>query len=356
MFSIIKQQLFRRFRESETKQHKLSYLFWECTTRCNLSCLHCGSDCSQNSSHTDMSAGDFLKALDTIKNPAPGFTVVLTGGEPLLRTDIEACGREIRKRDMRWSMVTNGILYTKERHISLLNAGMGALTISLDGLEKSHNWLRNTSAGFNRVVDAIGLAAGSQRLNFDVVTCVNQRNFGELAQIRELLIEKGVKAWRLFTIIPIGRAANNRELLLNNAQFVQLMDFIAESRKSQAIDVKFSCEGFVGKYEPKVRDSFFFCRAGINIGSILIDGSISACPNIDRSLAQGNIYTDNFYETWETKFQPFRNRSWTKTGKCASCSNYADCQGNGLHNWHGDKSQVLVCHNQKIENGLKIRI
>ncbi len=298
-----------------------------------------------------MPASDFLKALDTIKNPAPGFTVVFTGGEPLLRTDIEACGREIRKRGMRWSMVTNGLLYTKERHISLLNAGMGALTISLDGLQELHNWLRNTSAGFNRVVDAIGLAAGSPRLNFDVVTCVNQRNFGELAQIRELLIEKKVKAWRLFTIIPIGRAVNNRELSLTDAQFVELMDFIAESRKSKAIEVKFSCEGFVGKYEPKVRDSRFFCRAGINIGSILIDGSISACPNIDRSFAQGNIYTDNFYETWETKFQPFRNRSWTKTGKCASCSNYKDCQGNGFHNWHGDKQQVLVCHNEKIMNG-----
>jgi radical SAM enzyme (rSAM/lipoprotein system) len=352
MFSIIKKCLFRRFRESETKLHELSYLFWECTTRCNLHCLHCGSDCSQSSQFNDMPAEDFLKALYTIKNLSPGFTVVLTGGEPLLRDDIEACGREIRKRGMRWSMVTNGILYTKERHVSLLNAGMGALTISLDGLQESHNWLRNSLDGFTRVVNAIELAAGSQRLNFDVVTCVNQRNIGELAQIRELLIQKKVKAWRLFTIIPIGRAVNHSELSLTDAQFVQLMDFITESRKSKGIDVKFSCEGFVGKYEPKVRDSRFFCRAGINIGSILIDGSISACPNIDRSLAQGNIYTDNFYETWETKFQPFRNRSWTKTGTCATCSNYTDCLGNGLHNWHGDKQQVLVCHKEKIQIGL----
>jgi radical SAM enzyme (rSAM/lipoprotein system) len=303
-----------------------------------------------------MPVDDFLNALDTIKNPSPGFTVVLTGGEPLLRADIEVCGREIRKRGMRWSMVTNGILYTKERHIWLLNAGMGALTISLDGLEISHNWLRNTTSGFNRVVDAIELAASSPRLNFDVVTCVNQRNISELAQIRELLIQKKVKAWRLFTIIPIGRAVNHSELLLTDAQFVQLMNFIAESRKSKAIDVKFSCEGFVGKYEPKVRDSRFFCRAGINIGSILIDGSISACPNIDRSLAQGNIYTDNFYEIWETKFQPFRNRRWTKTGTCATCSNYTDCLGNGLHNWHGDKQQVLVCHKEKIQNGLNFHL
>ena len=127
------------------------------------------------------------------------------------------------------------------------------------------------------------------------------------------------------------------------------MDFIAACRKSKEIDIKFSCEGYVGKYEPLVRDSFFFCRAGINIGSILIDGSISACPNIDRSFSQGNIYKDSFYSVWENKFQPFRNRDWTRTGQCKTCKDFKDCQGNGLHNWHGEKNNVLVCHKEKIE-------
>ncbi|HET6557619.1 MAG TPA: SPASM domain-containing protein, partial [Prolixibacteraceae bacterium] len=124
-------------------------------------------------------------------------------------------------------------------------------------------------------------------------------------------------------------------------------------RKKQEIDIKFSCEGYVGKYEPKVRDSNFFCRAGINIGSVLIDGSISACPNIDRTFSQGNIYTDNLYETWENKFQPFRNREWTKIGQCESCTDFKDCKGNGFHNWHGDKKNVLVCHNEKIVKATK---
>jgi radical SAM enzyme (rSAM/lipoprotein system) len=344
MIRSIKRFAFRKFKESETRLHELNYLFWECTTRCNLNCQHCGSDCSKNSVHGDMPAADFLAALDTIESPAPKFTVVITGGEPLLRNDLEFCGREIRKRGMGWSVVTNGLLYDKERHNSLLNAGIGALTISLDGLEESHNWLRNNKESFGKAVRAIELAASSSRLNFDVVTCVNQRNINELPQIKDLLVSKNVKAWRLFTIIPIGRAANHPDLLLTDQQFTGLMDFIAESRKTKEIDVKFSCEGYVGRYEPKVRDSYFFCRAGINIGSILIDGSISACPNIDREFSQGNIYRDNFYQVWQTKFEPFRNREWTKTGQCETCNQYRDCQGNGFHNWHGEKKNVLVCH------------
>lgn len=355
MIQSVKKAFFRQFKAHESKVHELNYLFWECTSRCNLNCLHCGSDCSKDSSIVDMPLSDFLSALDTIKSKPKNFTVVLTGGEPLLRKDIELCGMEIRKRGMRWSMVSNGYLYNEQKHISLLNAGMGALTFSLDGLENSHNWLRNTKNSFSKVDAAIDLVVNSPRLNFDVVTCVNKRNVEELPALYDYLVQKGVKAWRLFTIVPIGRAKDNPDLFLTDSQFKEVLDFIAVKRNLKSIDVKFSCEGYVGVYETKVRDTRFFCRAGINIGSILIDGSISACPNIDRTFAQGNIYKDNFYEIWQSRFQTFRDRSWTKTGKCEKCTDYKDCQGNGMHYWHGNRENVLVCHNEKIKIELKLK-
>jgi len=292
---------------------------------------------------------DFLMAVDTIDKPADNFIVALTGGEPLLREDLETAGMEIRKRGMRWGMVSNGQLYDRKRHESLLNAGMGALTISLDGLEETHDWLRDRPESFAKVGRAIELAAGSERLNFDVVSCVNRRNLNELPSIYNYLLAKGVKAWRLFTIIPIGRAKEDPELILSNEEFKEMLDFIADHRTKGQLDVKFSCEGYVGSYESKVRDTPFFCRAGVNIGSILIDGSISACPNIDHSFIQGNIYSDNFHHIWESSFTPFRDRSWTRKGRCSTCKDYTDCQGNGFHNWHGDKSNPLVCHKGKLE-------
>ena len=258
-------------------------------------------------------------------------------------------GLEIRKRGMRWGMVSNGILYDRKRHLSLLNAGMGALTLSMDGMEKSHDWLRDRPGSFARVDRAIGLAVNSERLNFDIVTCVHRRNLNELPSIYNYLNNKGVKAWRLFTIIPIGRAKENPELNLSDNEFRAMLDFITEYRKMGGMDVKFSCEGYVGSYESKVRDTPFFCRAGINIGSILIDGSISACPNIDKSFIQGNIYKDNFQQIWQTRFKAFRDRRWTRKGECSDCKDYNECQGNGFHNWHGDKTAPLVCHKSKLE-------
>ena len=345
--------LFRLFRSNETRIHELSYLFWECTTRCNLACRHCGSDCSMLSREQDMPLPDFLAAIDTIPkgHRPPGFTVVLTGGEPLLRPDLAEAGRALRARGLGWSIVSNGWFYTEEKQQELLAAGLGALTISLDGLEASHDWMRGRPGSYARAVKAIGLAAREPRLAFDVVTCVNRRNFCELEEIRSLLEGLGVRRWRIFTVIPIGRAAQDPEMTLTDAEFTALMDFIEAHRAAGGpLRVSYSCEGYLGRYEERVRDVRFFCHAGVNIASILIDGRICACPNIDRdAFSQGSIYTDNFWEVWNTRFQPFRDRRWTREGACAGCPVWRDCQGGGFHNWHGTPPERLQCHYHKIQ-------
>ena len=188
-----------------------------------------------------------------------------------------------------------------------------------------------------------------KRLAFDVVTCVNKRNFQELDALYERLQALGVPQWRIFTIIPIGRAADDPDMHLSDEEFTALMDFIAAKRKESGMKVTFSCEGYLGRYENKVRDVPYFCHAGVNIASVLIDGRICACPNIDRDVfSQGNIYEDNFYQVWEERFQPFRDRSWARKGRCADCKVWRDCLGNGMHNWHGDCAEVLNCHYAKI--------
>ena len=342
--------LFRFFRDNETDVHELNYLFWECTTRCNLHCRHCGSDCSVLSRERDMPLADFLGALDTIpaEHRPKGFTVILTGGEPLMGPDITQTGEEICKRGFGWGIVSNGWFYNEKMHVRLMEAGMRVLTISLDGMESSHDWMRGVPGSFKRAVNAIGIMAREPRLNADVVTCVNKRNLDELEQIYELLSGLGVKQWRLLTIIPIGRAASDPDMHLTDAEFVRLMEFIKEKRDLPGMNVTFSCEGYLGRYEEKVREVRYFCHAGINIASVLIDGRICACPNIDRDrFSQGNIYDDNFYDVWENRFLPFRDRSWARTGKCKDCKKWQNCLGNGMHNWHGESDEVLQCHYSK---------
>ena len=345
--------LFKRYKKNESKIHQLNYILWECTLRCNLNCIHCGSDCKKDSSIKDMSVNHFLKAIDQITDIVnPNQTmIVLTGGEALLRKDLEQIGINLYERGFPWGIVSNGMLLNKRKISSLLDAGLRSITISLDGLEESHNWLRGAPKSFSSALNAIRLLPAISEIKYDVVTCVNQKNFNELTRIKELLISIGVLEWRIFTIFPVGRAKEHQELQLSPKKFKELFDFISQTRKEGTIKLNYGCEGFLGEYEQEVRDNFFICRAGINIASILADGSISACPNLRENFIQGNIYKDNFRDVWQKKYAAFRNKSWTKTGICADCEHYKFCEGNGMHLRDEKTGELLFCHLKRIEEG-----
>lgn len=327
------------------RQHPLRQLFWECTLRCNLHCQHCGSDCKVQALQPDMPKEDFQRVLDQVAqrtDPHKVF-VIVTGGEPLMRSDLEECGRAIYDKGFPWGMVTNGLALTPQRFQRLMRSGLHSATVSLDGFEDDHNWMRGNEHSFEHAVSAIRMMIAEKDFLFDVVTCVNKRNICRLSELRDYLVGLGLRHWRLFTVFPAGRAAGNPELQLSPEEFHTVMDFIRTTRKEKILDVSYGCEGFLGNYEGDVRDHFFTCQAGVTVGSVLVDGSISACASIRADYHQGNIYRDNFMDVWEQRFAPYRNREWMRTGECADCKFFRYCRGGGMHLRDADGKQMF-CH------------
>jgi radical SAM enzyme (rSAM/lipoprotein system) len=337
-------------RHVDARLHDLNYLFWECTLRCNLNCIHCGSDCTRDSAAPDMPLRDFLNVCDRIRpHVNPHKTIIaITGGEPLMREDLDTCGKELYKREFPWGMVTNGYAMTTDRFHSLCESGLRSITVSIDGLEKSHDWFRGRTGSFKKAACAVEVIARTPSIIHDVATCANHRNFEELSRIRQMLIDSGVKRWRIFTVFPKGRAANNPDVMLNDSEFHELFQFIESSRIEGRIKVNYGCEGFLGDFEGRARDNLFSCTAGISTASVLADGSISACPSLRGDYIQGNIYKDDFWDVWNGKFQIMRNRSWMKTGECASCKVYKWCRGNGLHLREQKTGRLLLCHYNRL--------
>ncbi|MCQ2169826.1 MAG: TIGR04133 family radical SAM/SPASM protein [Bacteroidales bacterium] len=331
------------------KTHPLRQLFWECTLRCNMNCRHCGSDCKASSSLPDMPFDDFRKVLESVKEhyDSHRISITLSGGEPLMRPDLAQCARAIYEMEFPWGLVSNGWLMTPAKIEELLGAGLHGATISLDGLKEEHDWMRGREHSFERASEAIRILASEPEIAFDVVSCVNRRNISQLEQIKDYLLSLGVKGWRLFTVFPVGRAANDPMLQLSSDEFKRLMDFICKCRKEGEIHTSYGCEGFLGPYEGKVRDNIFTCQAGLTVASVLADGSISACGSIRSDFHQGNIYRDDFIEVWENRFQPYRDRSWAKTGKCGDCRWWRYCQGGGMH-LRGENRELLLCHLDRL--------
>ena len=379
-------ELERLRRKNLQQLHPLQQLFWESTLRCNVHCLHCGSDCSSSEVTPDMPAEDFLRVIDQSVTPHVDphkVLIIISGGEPLMRKDLADVGMALKQRGYPWGMVTNGLALTEKRFMELLAAGLRSIAISFDGLELDHNWLRQHPLAFEGATRAIKLAAqyGVQRgstvvqhssklsntecealnnieqapapaeqpngLVWDVVTCVNQRTINHLDEMREYLWSIGVRNWRLITIDPMGRAAENPELMLTPEQHRQVLDYIKEKRK-EGLHISYSCEGFMPDYEMDIRDHLFHCAAGVSIASILIDGSMSACTSVRGKYYQGNIYKDDFWEVWENGFQDYRDRKWMKQLEpCSDCKLFRYCEGGGMHLRRED-GELMLCHHNKL--------
>ena len=136
---------------------------------------------------------------------------------------------------------------------------------------------------------------------------------------------------------------------LTDEQFRGVFDFIKRTRKEGRIRADYGCEGFLGNYEGEVRNRLFSCQAGVTVGSVLCDGSISACTSLRANYHQGNIYQgDDFMDVWENRYAAYRNREWMRTGDCAGCSYWRYCQGNGMH-LRDDDGRLLFCHLKRLQ-------
>lgn len=303
----------------------------------------------------DMPLKDFLKVLDEEITPHVDpreVLIIFSGGEVLLREDLEEAGREVTRRGYPWGMVTNAMALSEKRLASLVEAGLKSITISIDGFRAEHLYVRRHAESFDRAMMALSYLRNYPQLAFDVVTCVTPAMVPKLDAFKEVLIREGVPAWRLFSIFPAGRAKEDKTLQLSPEELKKVLDFIRSTRREGRIDLSYACEGFLGNYESEVRDHFYQCAAGVSVASIRVDGSISGCTSIRANYHQGNIYRDRFWEVWQKRFEPFRDRSWTQTGKCAACDMWRYCQGGGMH-LRDEQGELMYCHYEKLKQSKK---
>ena len=343
-------RLFADLYRERVATHRLDTLFWECTLRCNLNCRHCGSDCCADASLKDMPAEDFLRVIDQEVTPHVNpreVLIILSGGEVLMRDDLELIGEELTRRGYPWGMVTNGLALSEERLAGLVKAGLRSISVSLDGFEEEHTFIRRNTKSFAHAMEAIHAIQSYPQLAHDVITCVTPALVPRLEAFKEWLIGEGVSEWRIFSIFPAGRANEHRSLQLSAEEFRTTLDFIRRTRKEGRINLSYACEGFLGNYETEVRDHFYQCAAGVSVASIRVDGSISGCTSIRANYHQGNIYQDSFWEVWQNRFTPFRDRSWAKKGSCATCQMWDYCQGGGMH-LRNDAGELMYCHYEKL--------
>lgn len=338
----------REYRDHLIKNPRLTYLFLELTNRCNLSCLHCGSSCA-GSNQIDMDTELLFRTLGTVAEDFDPESVMicLSGGEPMLHRDFfKICGKIVQS-GFPWGMTTNGMLIgAKEAH-ALKELGIGSITVSLDGMKGSHDWLRDRPGSFERTSEGIRFLI-REGIPVQVTTVIHRGNLSELNDIYEYVAALGADSWRVINIEPIGRALQNKDLLLSQEELLSLLGWIRQKRFSRdtAIDVRYGCSHYLSyDLEREVRDNYFLCGSGIYVGSILCNGDIYSCLDIERrpELIQGNIKTDRFSEVWRHKFREFRRDRTESCEECRQCPERGFCGGDSAHTWDYGQNRPKFC-------------
>ncbi len=237
-------------------------------------------------------------------------------------------------------------LITPEIAKALKDAGMYSASVSIDGYKNTHDAFRRTEGAYDKAYAGIDNLKNAGIKEVIVTTVVHKGNIHELDDIKKDVLAHDIKTWRIINVEPIGRARDNKEIMLDSEDLRYMIDYIIKERELDELNVIYSCNHFLGlNLERKTRPWYFFCRAGLMVASIQYNGDIGACLDIERreNLVYGNIRKDRIYDVWKCGFKEFRIHKENYSKKCKNCSQKEYCEGGGYHTWDFDNNEPLLC-------------
>lgn len=339
-----------KYRKKEYKKHELKGLFLEVTSRCNARCEHCGSSCGDFVPKDEVTKEELCKVLDDIAAHYDPTKIMLyvTGGEPLVKKDLFEIMDHANKLGFMWGITTNGILVDEKIIKKMEKTNMKTVSVSIDGLKGLHESFRRVPGCFDKIVKGLKLMLKCPTItDVQITTVVNKKNIDQLDDILKLVKEIGVKNWRLIEVNPIGRAKNNDELALGAEGMKRMFNFMFRTRvENPDMAITYGCGHYYGpNLNMALTGTLYQCFTGYWVASILSNGDIYGCPDIERNpkLVEGNIRKDSFVDVWENGFKRYRRINRTSNKKCKECPDWKLCLGDAFHTWDFKNRKPNFC-------------
>jgi radical SAM protein with 4Fe4S-binding SPASM domain len=294
---------------------------WVATNRCNSNCVYCEARANEESPD-ELTTAEIKAVLDELRALGTRRFFVI-GGEPMVRRDLFEVLRYAASLGMRVGIFTNSLLARKfERQIR--DAGLDNVWTSIDGLRETNNRYRGHPQAYELALDALRLYAEIRIPTRVVNTVVHPGNFQELPRLFGELRSAGMNWWRLGIVMPVGRARHN-DFSLPAAQTEELFGFVEGLRRHFRVTISEEM-GHLGRWEDRLRDSPFFCHAGLTFCAIMPDGHVVPCQTDHGSrFSEGNIRTQPFPAIWRDGFQGFRKLRLE--ARCRACDFRRACSG-----------------------------
>ena len=304
------------------------------TRECNLKCKHCYSQSIDSPHPQELNTAEAKRLISQIAE-AGAHLLILDGGEPLMRPDVFDLVRHSRSVGLTTVMGTNGTLITTEVAAKLVEAGIQALAISLDGADKeTHDAFRGVEGVWEQMLRGVENVRQAG-IPFQIAPTLRHERWGQWGAIADKAKEWGATAVEVFDYVSVGRGEENPEFEMTVEErraFVR--EYIARQRADD--EVVYRCVALpqlwveVEKTVPEEEVLMKFvrscCAAGIRYCCVLYEGTVYPCMVLQEKA--GDVREQSFLDIWQNSevFQVLRDRDRLE-GKCGRCDYRYVCGG-----------------------------
>lgn len=324
-------------------------VIWNLIRRCNLTCKHCYSISADRDFPGELTSEEIYAVMDDLR--AFGVPVlILSGGEPLLRTDIFEISRRAKSLGFYVGLSTNGTLIDERNIDAIASAGYDYVGVSIDGLRETHDRFRRKQGAFDASLRGIRLCR-ERGIKVGLRYTMTQDNAHELADMLAMMDAEDVDKFYLSHLNYAGRGNRNRKSDAAHRITREAMDLLFETcwrdiqagRKREFVTGNNDADGVYLLHWAAWRfpERVAHLRAklaqwggnssGVNIANIDNLGVVHP-DTFWWGYPLGNVRERPFSEIWSDSSDPlmagFRQRPRPVKGRCGACACLDVCGGN----------------------------
>lgn len=306
------------------------------TKRCNLNCAHCylDADILKQGDAGELSSDEVQQILNDIAALSPGCMVVLTGGEPLVRPDIEQLAAHAAGLGLMVVIGSNGVLLNAKRAARLKAAGVMGVGISLDSLDPDyHDEFRGRKGAWGKTMAAID-ACRAEKLPYQIHFSVTDDNAHELDDMIGFARNAEAMALNLFFLVCTGRGEKVSNISAETYEKA-LRQITLRARDEHELIIRAKCAPHFKRMAIELDPDWAIttaqgydaggCLAGSRYFRITPEGDVTACPYMEQSA--GSLRERSLADIWENAEIFQQMRAPKLEGRCGECEYGKLCGG-----------------------------
>ncbi len=295
------------------------------TSRCPLDCPHCFMD-ARRQGH-DMHPEMVAKVLGDLKDLNPFTMVIITGGEPMLRKDLEDIVKLSSDLGFVTVLATTGIGFSEERGKRLVEVGLKGVSVSVDSVDPHfHDSFRGVKGSWKRAIETLKICK-DLGLETQINTTVTDQNLDQIEEIRDLAVDLGVKILNFFFVVCTGRAVRS---FISSERYEEALRRIGNlALRERRVMVRPRCAPHIYRFFPEfdlpVTGGTRGCPAGRFYLRVDERGRVYPCPYLP--VVVGDISRETLREVWEGSEILKTLRGEDYSGRCGLCRFRLICGG-----------------------------